>query len=185
MKNNRIVIVYCSHFGSTAEISKTISEELIKSGISADLVNHKHLKKEQWPNIQNYHGIIIGSGLKFGKWTKEVNNFVKKICKYLQVSILLKGFFVTSGYASDPTKYEEIKYLYIEKQLQKFGVTFDLFDAFGGVFDLTDSSILTWLDKKIVKSLAKTDERIDIKGKNDFRDWQKIIKFAKLFTINS
>ena len=63
MKNNRIVIVYCSHFGSTAEISKTISEELIKSGISADLVKLKHLKKEKWPNIQNYHGFFIGSGL--------------------------------------------------------------------------------------------------------------------------
>lgn len=184
MMNNKILVVYCSRFGSTAEISKTISEYLLNSGFEVTMVNLKHLKRSEWPKIKEYRGLIIGTGIKFGKWTREVDKFVKSNVENLKNFYYPKGFFVTSGYASDPDRYKESLNLYIEKKLQKYQLSFTIYDAFGGVFDLTKTSKLTWIDKKIVMSLAKQDNRIDVMGKNDFRDWTKIENFAKSFVNN-
>lgn len=69
------------------------------------------------------------------------------------------GFFVTSGLASDPNRFEELKKEYIEKPLHKLNLTVTISDIFAGVLDLTTSSKFSWLDKKIVNAMAKEEQK--------------------------
>lgn len=85
---------------------------------------------------------------------------------------------MSSGYASDPDMYEKVKIEYTKDVLDRIGVKIDYFDAFGGLMDFTNSSKMSWLDKRILKSVAKNDPKIDPNGWNDLRDWKQIKNFA-------
>ena len=99
----------------------------------------------------------------------------------LRISSHPVAFFVTSGEASDPSKYEDAKRHYIEEKFCGYGISLSRYEAFGGMFDLSETSKFNWLDKKIILELAKTDNRIKTNGKNDFRDWQQIYDFTHSF----
>ena len=179
---DKILIVFCSRYGSTADISQRIYEEIKRLGMEADLVNLKDSKNKLLSDFSSYQGLMIGTGIKMGQWTKEVKQFIKINLKKLLIYPKPIGFFVTSGLASDPNKYEEIKKLYIEDKFKKFGLQINLYDVFGGVLDLTETSKFSWLDKKIVKELAKKEKWINIEGKNDFRNWSKVLTFTQTFS---
>ena len=181
MNNNKILIVFASRYGTTTEIATTISEQLKNLGLETDFVNIKELNRRNWPKPIHYKGIIIGTSVKIGKWTKEIKKYIEANLDNLRNSSKPVAFFITSGYASDPDKYEIAKRQYIVKKFSGYGVTLTQYDAFGGVFDLSETSKFSWLDKKIIRELAKTDNRIKINGKNDFRDWEQIHNFTHSF----
>ncbi|MHA2500342.1 MAG: hypothetical protein ACXAEL_12305, partial [Candidatus Hodarchaeales archaeon] len=56
-----------------------------------------------------------------------------------------------------------------------------LYDAFGGVFDLSETTELSWINRKMVKMAAKDDPNIELNKRNDLRDWDQINKFIDSF----
>ena len=178
MLKNKILIVYGSRYGATEEIAMKISSNLQEIGMVTDLINLKNIEKNSWPNISDYKAIIIGSSIKMGKWTKEINKFIEINVDKIKKFPSPIGFFVTSGLASDSTRHEELKKEYIEKPLIKYNISVAKAEVFAGVLDLTSSSKLSWLDKKIVNAMSKEDEKIKTNSMNDFRNWQKISNFA-------
>ena len=178
MSENKVLIVYGSRYGATEEIALKMASELKKLSIQTNLINLKNIEQHYWPNITDYKAIIIGSSIKMGKWTKEIKKFIEINLDDLRKYTNPIGLFVTSGLASNPDRYEELKEDYIEKPLQKYHLSVTIFDVFAGVLDLTSSSKFSWLDKKIVNAMAKEDQSIKPKEKNDFRNWQKIIAFV-------
>ena len=181
----QILIAFSSRHGSTSEIAQEIADTIDREETLVDLVDLKD--KTKWPNeneLKEYSGIVVGSGIKYGKWTKEGFNFLKKFKNTLNEKPL--GVFISSGEASNPRTYDRAKEKYLVDVLSRIGIKGDrlMIEAFGGVFDLSTDSSYNFLERKILKRIAESDETgfIIHDGKlNDFRNWQSIRNWATDF----
>jgi menaquinone-dependent protoporphyrinogen oxidase len=178
LAGKEVLILYGTRYGSTEGISEKMAEIMKGNEVKVDLFNLKSTPEREVPAFDQYDGLLIGTGIKVGQWTKEVKEFVKKRKEGLNLFNAPKGFFVSSGYAADPEMYEKVKIEYTRDALDKIGVKIDYFDAFGGLMDFTETSRMSWLDKKILKKAAENDPKIDPRGWNDLRDWKQIEKFT-------
>ena len=73
--NIKALIVYGTRYGTATGIAEEISKVLKEENVDVDLVNARE-KKEL--NVTSYDLVVVGSGIKMGKWTKESLNFLKK-----------------------------------------------------------------------------------------------------------
>ena len=173
-----VLIAFGTRFGSTEEISGKFREIMTNSGLDTTIIN---LKSDKWPLLDQFDAVIVASGIRMGRWTKEAKNFLKKNVKLLKEKPFL-AVFVSSGEASYPEKYQEAKDKYVTKILTDLG--FDLnevmHEAFGGLFDLSKTTKMGWFDRKFSNMAAKDDENSNLTENeyNDLRDWQQIESFA-------
>jgi menaquinone-dependent protoporphyrinogen oxidase len=176
----KVLIAFGSRYGSTKEISEKISEILKNQELETQLLNLRDVKRKNWPFIYNFDGILIGSGIMMGAWTKEG----KKFLKLIQSKNITKpiGVFVSCGEAMNPNNKSIANDKYLGKVLEKFGVKASLYEAFGGVFDLSKESNLGKITKKILLAVSKEDPTIKPDQRNDGRDWAQIEKFAIEFS---
>lgn len=72
----RVLIAYGSRYGSTEEIANKISEYFKESNIESTVIDVK--KEKKWPSLQEYDGVIVGSGIKISKWMNEPRKFLEK-----------------------------------------------------------------------------------------------------------
>ena len=174
----KVLVAYGTRYGATQGIAEKMVEWLNENDIDSDIIN---VKKDQWPIINQYDGLIAGSGIKIGRWTKELKNFIKKQKEELNALNGPKFFFVSSGYAAIPERYQEIKEEYCKKALDDLGVTIDDYEAFGGLMNASPDSPVGWLDKRMLKVAGKASPNFDPNGVNDYRDWNKIKAFTQEF----
>ncbi len=172
----RVLIAYGTRFGSTEEISSKFAEIMRNQGLDTTVIN---VKKDKWPPLDQFDAVLVGSGIKMGKWTKEAKNFIKKNIIALKEKSFL-AVFVSSGEASDKEKYQEAKEKYVKKLITDLSLDLHkvMHEAFGGVFDMSSTSRMGWLDKKFSNMGAKEDENITENEYNDLRDWDQIQSFA-------
>ncbi|MHA2226719.1 MAG: flavodoxin domain-containing protein [Candidatus Hodarchaeales archaeon] len=112
MKNNRVLIAYGTRMSVTKENSLEIADVLRnKFDLSVDVVN---LKNSPSLDIENYSNVIVGSGIRMGKWTKESLEFLKSIFENKRVAI-----FVSSVEAGDDKTYQKAFSRYILEILSK------------------------------------------------------------------
>ncbi len=175
----KVLIVYGTRYGSTEEISQYIADILEKDGFNTTLLNLKGLDPKKNPTLTEYDGILIGSGIKIGMWTKDAKKFLEINKEFLKKSKI--GVFVSSGDAGNSEKISKAREDYIEKILAEKEITANIYDAFGGVIDLSKSSRIGYLAKKMIKMVAKNDPNIKIDERNDFRDWDQIKNFAEKY----
>ena len=183
MSAKKILIAYGTRYGSTEEISHKIRDffkENIDIETEIDILNLQIVNKTDWPSVINYDGILIGSGIRMGRWTKETEHFMRK-CKNQNGNLIL-GIFVTCGYAADPKYYPIAIKDFIIQITKKAGIEPDIYDAFGGVFDYSKKSKKNFINKTILKWGAR-DLNLNIQKntKNDFRNWEQIKKFTNEF----
>jgi menaquinone-dependent protoporphyrinogen IX oxidase len=136
-----------------------MAETLEKQGLETPLLDLRHTKQKQWPLLASFDGLLVGSGIRI-RWVREATTFPKKHAeelKALKAKGLVVGVFVSCGTASIPGKLEEARQNYIEKGLAEVGITdaVDTYDASGGVFDLSPSAPLGFLDKKMLAAVTK------------------------------
>ena len=177
----KILIAYGSRYGSTEEISIKFKEILEEKGFTVDLVD---LKSRNKPDIHNYSGLLIGSGIRIGKWTKYAKNFLKANVKDINKKKMVVGIFLSSGEASDPENRPEAIEKYLKAIFKELGLDLEdhiLYDAFGGVYDLSETSKLGWFNKKMMSMAAEEDPDIILNEKNDMRDWDQIHGFLDRF----
>lgn len=174
----KALIAYGTRYGATQGIAERMAEWLAENSIDFDLIN---VKKDPWPELSEYNGLILASGIRIGQWTKEMKSFIKKNKTEISRFNGPIMFFVSSGYAAIPEKYQEIKEEYCTKAFEDLGVQADAYEAFGGVMNVSSSSNVGWLDKKLLKIAGKESPNFDPDGINDYRDWDKIEEFTKEF----
>src|SRR5438093_1491895 len=68
----KMLVVYASMFGSTAQVAVTIGEELCKDGYVVDVRLPSHVK-----SLDGYSAAVIGSCAKGSAWLGDAVNFVK------------------------------------------------------------------------------------------------------------
>ncbi|MFX0051846.1 MAG: flavodoxin domain-containing protein [Candidatus Hodarchaeota archaeon] len=178
-----ILVVYASRYGSTAEIAQEIAETLEKNEMDVELIDLKDGVKI--PSLDNYDGILVGTGIRMGRWTKEALKFLKQKREILRNKSL--GVFISSGEAANPNTYEKAKKKYIDKILLNIGINSErvMREAFGGIFDFSMNSNYNYIEKKILQRIAQSgdDGFIVHDGTlNDFRNWQRIRNWATDFS---
>ncbi|MHA1205136.1 MAG: flavodoxin domain-containing protein [Candidatus Heimdallarchaeaceae archaeon] len=179
--DKKVLILYGTRFGATEEVAEKLKEMFEKKEIKTDIFDLKKVKNKNLPEINNYDGVVIGTGIKMSMWVKEVKNYLNKEKEKLKQYSGKKAFFISSAFAAQQERYDEIKKQYIIERIEKLGLEFQLIEAFGGKLDLSDNSRMGWLDKKIASVVAKEHEP-DMKNNIvDFRDWKKVEKFANDF----
>ena len=181
MNKNKILIAVGSRFGCTEEISQKMNEWLSAKNYDVDVVN---LKENGWKTafpLSDYQSIIIGTGIKMGRWTKEVKNFIKDNIDYFKSCPSKISIFVSSGDAAFTETYEKAKKDFLFVPITEFGLNCKESAIFGGVLDFTKTSNIGWLDKKVMAAVLKGNNQVDLRGRNDFRNWNQI----KIFTNNA
>jgi menaquinone-dependent protoporphyrinogen oxidase len=180
----KVLIAYGSRFGCTEEVSQETAKILQKEGVEPHLLNLRKTNPKEWPSLKEFDGVLIGSGIKIMKWTKEPQTFLKMHKEELNKKEKILGLFVCCASAATDRAYAKKEYL--EKIMETTGVTAHIYDAFGGVLDFSESSEMGFLDKKMLKMASKkmqeeTGITIEDNAKNDFRDWDQIQTFAREF----
>ena len=176
----RVLILYGTRFGTTKDTSEKIRDILEAKEIKVTLVN---IEEEQ-PSLGNFEGILIGTGIRISLWTKKIKKFIKKYKKDLEKRNFIFGFFLCCGTASTKEKIKEAKTKYIDNRMQKIGLTYDIADAFGGIYDFSETSPWSKMTKKMFKSGLINDEGWEHVEEilYDLRDLDQIQGFAEEFT---
>jgi menaquinone-dependent protoporphyrinogen oxidase len=87
----KALIAYGTRYGATAGTSEEIAKILRDEGFDTKIAN---LKEERIKDITPYDLIIVGSGMKMGKWVNEPEDFLEKFQKELNQKKL--AIFVSS-----------------------------------------------------------------------------------------
>ena len=177
----KALIVYGTRYGATAKTSEIIAKVLRQEGFDVDIVN---VKKDKIKDITDYELVIVGSGIKINKWTKEPEKFLKKHQKELSTKKI--ALFVCCG-STQPLDAKDkaatiknAKTKYLEEKAAKYNLAPIALGFFGGVYDFESMS---WFLRKTMSSLK---EKLEDAGFNktesgvyDTRDLNKIQSWAR------
>lgn len=180
----KILIFYGTRYGATEGVAGRMAEIFREQGNQTEVYDLKDLPDDRIPDFSPYDGIMIGSSIKIGQWTKDVKKFVTNFADKINSFKGKVGFYVCSGYASNPETYDKVKIEYTIDACEKLGLKkLDMYEAFGGLMDFTETSRMGWLEKRILKmaSQATTGEKAEDGSYTDLRDWEQIEKFTLEF----
>lgn len=140
MSKNKTLVAYETKGGATANYARKIAEVLgDKFQFEVDLVN---LKKQEVKDCSQYSNIVVGGGVRGGK-------VYGKTMKCLENDYSGKkvAFFVSSGDAGNPEKYEQAKVKYIENVLANYPNLVPVAtEAFGGQMKILGKTIYNNMD---------------------------------------
>ena len=75
MELTNVLIAYGTRYGATASTADFIADLLCKESFEVKVVN---LKEQKNADFTPYDVVIIGTGLQFGRWTSEVEDYLKR-----------------------------------------------------------------------------------------------------------
>jgi len=178
----KALVVYGTRYGATAKTSKEIKDTLNQEGWEVRVVN---LKEEKVKDITEYGLVIIGSGIKIGKWTKEPEKFLEKFQKELARKNV--AIFVCCG-SKYPLEEKEDNAItikdantkYLEEKAAKYNLQPIALGLFGGVYNFNKMS---WFFRKSMSSIKPQLEKAGFKetepGLYDTRDLTSIHSWVK------
>jgi menaquinone-dependent protoporphyrinogen oxidase len=179
----KTLIVYGTRYGATTGTSEEIAKTLREEGFNVRVVN---AKEEKVDDISGYELIIVGSGMKIDRWTKEPENFLKKFRKELAKKRV--AIFVSSSvqaiyeYEGNTEAMGRARRKYLEEKAEKYSLTPIAMAIFGGVFPYDK---MGWMERKTVGQLWRKFEDAGFEKKNgvyDTRNWDTIRNWTKELT---
>lgn len=174
MINMKALVVYGTRWGTAAEIAEEISSVIKEEGIEVDLADAKVIKD---CDVSPYDMVIVGSGIKMGKWTSKSLKFLqnnKKVLASKKVAI-----FVSCGAANEEKSRDEGQEKYLDevalKNMANEPVATGLF---GSVYDPEAKHGLMY--KFTLRFIKKDLEKkgIDTSKRHDYRNWDEIRAWA-------
>jgi menaquinone-dependent protoporphyrinogen oxidase len=176
--NMKALVVYGTRYGTAAEIAEEIAKILKDEQLDVDLMNAKSTKNF---DVSPYDLLVVGSGIKMGKWTKESINFLKKNRENLSNKKV--ALFVTCGSANDEKTIPEAQEKYLNRvaveNLINPPITTGLFGSVA--YDPNASGLMFKLVNRFVKKEME-DKGEDTSQKIDYRDWDEIRAWTKNLT---
>jgi menaquinone-dependent protoporphyrinogen IX oxidase len=146
---NKTLIAYETKSGATEESAQKILQVLSANyQLDVDIVD---LKEQKNPDISVYSNIVVGGGVRAGK-------VYDKALKFLEHDFSGKkvAFFISSGDAGTPEKYETAKAKFLESTLAKYpNVNAVSTEAFGGHAKILGKTIVDNLDLNKVGAWAE------------------------------
>jgi len=163
------LIVYGTRWGGTEKVAQTIGKALTEEGFLVDVVDAKKAPT----NLDNYNFVLVGSGMRADKWTKESIEFIEKNATALKTK--KTALFVSCSMADrkDALR-EKAKTDYLDKTAEQYGLKPLAYGYFGGLMDFSYSHGL------FVDFLVRFNRRklrkggLDTASVYDTRDWAAI-----------
>ena len=149
MLQNKTLIAYVTKSGATEEIARKVAEVLCsKYQLEVDLV---HIKKQNIFDCTQYHNIVIGGGVRFGKVYSEALECLENDFSGKKVA-----FFVSSRDAGVPESYQQAKLEYVENVLANYpNVKPVASETFGGWIKMLGRTVQDFMDLAKVESWAE------------------------------
>lgn len=184
MSEKKVLIAFATRYGGTALISQELAKEFEKLDLKSTVYDLKSDKSKNWPSIDEFDGIIVGSSIKIGRWMKEPQKFLKNNEKSLTKKDKILGIFVSCGTALED--YNEAVEKYLVNFKEKKGIPADLYDTFGVIVDLTDpSNPGKFARPLLIDILNKHAESFGLKinenGRSDLINRERLQKFVNKF----
>jgi len=168
------LIVFGTRYGSTAKIAEEIGTVLTQEGFDVKVAN---LAEESITDISPYDLVIVGSGIKMGKWTKEPLDFLKKFEGGLSRKKV--ALFVSCGYAREPDRVDEAREKFLNDISEQYpSIDLVSLGLFGGVFAFNQYG---FAERLIFRGIKKELEKqgVDTTKPYDFRDWETIREWTR------
>jgi menaquinone-dependent protoporphyrinogen oxidase len=170
----KALIAYGSRYGTSAEIAEEIGKFMENDGIEVDVVN---LMKNKVYDVQKYDLIVVGSGIKMGKWTKEPLKFLKKNENILEDKKV--ALFVSCGAANDPKTVGEGQEKYLDDVAGKYLINKPVATGlFGSLYDPNAKQGLLYKMTMRFYKKELEEKGIDTTKPYDYRDWEEIREWA-------
>jgi menaquinone-dependent protoporphyrinogen oxidase len=170
----KALVVFGTRWGGTVDVAEKIGEVIKDEGYCVDIINAK--KSPQ--NINIYDLVIIGSGIRADKWTKEASAFMEKNAASLRGK--KTALFVSCQMADGGKESQDkAKKLYLEKTAELYGLKPIAFGLFGGFLDFSKSHglLVDIIVRVNSKNLRKNG--LDTRKVRDTRDWKIIEAWAR------
>ncbi len=128
---NKVLIAYASKFGATEDTAKKIASILASEfNLDVQLIN---LCREEYPEISPYMAVIVGNGIRFGKWYKDALDFRGSDFQGKKVAIFVSSWVE----AGKPETYPKAVELYLNQISKNYLKNEPVAaEAFGGVFKI-------------------------------------------------
>jgi menaquinone-dependent protoporphyrinogen oxidase len=156
---DKILVAYASRAGSTGEVAETIGQMLCEAGAAVDV----RLAKEV-TDLSPYRAVVVGSGIRVGKWLPEAVEFVENHRETLN-RIPIAYFLVCLTLKEDTEENRREVSAYLDP-VCKIVQPVDT-GLFAGAMDYSKLPFILRLTMKAMKS-----------PKGDFRDWEVIRAWA-------
>ncbi len=184
MSDKKILIAFATRYGGTGLIARELASELKKLNIKTTVYDLKNDKSKNWPSINEYDGIIVGSGIKMGRWMKEPQKFMKIHKNILTRKDKILSIFVSCGKSLED--YDDAIQQYLINFKEKNNIPADLYDTFGVIIDLTNPShpgkfarpLLIDILNKYAKSFGLD---VNENGRTDLIIKERLQKFVQKF----
>ncbi len=178
----KALIVYGTRYGATEMTAEEIGGVFRQKGLDVEVVN---LKDDEVKDISEYGLVLVGSGIKIKKWTKEPEQFLKRFQKELTEK--KTALFICCGakYPLDEktdveTEIEYARKTYLEEKAAKYNLQPIALGLFGGVYNFNK---MGWLFRKTLSAVKPQLEAAGIPetepGLYDTRDVNAIRNWAK------
>ncbi len=180
MQKLNTLIVYGTRYGATTGTSEEIAKILQGEGFTVKVAN---AKEEKIKDISAYDLIVVGTGLQMGKWTGEIEDFLKRFQNELpkkKVALFvssMKTVLEREGKLEDLAKDRKIE---IDDKLPKYNLNPIATGFFGGNINFNK---MNFIARKMFGGIRPQLDKDGFKesppGVYDLRDWEEIRSWAK------
>ena len=172
----KALIIYGTRYGTAAEIAEEIGKVIENEGIEVDLIDSRGIKNY---DIFSYDMVIVGSGIKIGKWTKGSLKFLENNKSTLSDKKV--ALFVTCGAANMEETIAEGQEKYLDEVALKYLSNKPVATGlFGSIYDPNANQGLMYkLATKFIIKKGLDKQGIDTSKRLDYRDWDKIRAWAR------
>lgn len=172
----KALIIYGTRYGTAAEIAEEIGKVIENEGIEVDLIDSRGIKNY---DIFSYDMVIVGSGIKIGKWTKGSLKFLENNKSALSDKKV--ALFVTCGAANMEETIAEGQEKYLDEVALKYLSNKPVATGlFGSIYDPNANQGLMYkLATKFIIKKGLDKQGIDTSKRLDYRDWDKIRAWAR------
>ena len=173
------LIAYGTRYGATATTATYIADQLRKGGFEVKVVN---LKEQKTVDSAPFDLVIVGTGLQFGRWTSEVEDYLKNNLPALSQKKVafyassMKTVLEREGKTSD---LEADRKMELDNKFAKLNFNPESVGFFDGVIDFNKMNPIT---RKLSGSMKKRLENAGFKetdGVYDLRNWAEIESWTK------
>jgi menaquinone-dependent protoporphyrinogen oxidase len=176
----KTLIVYGTRYGATTGTSEEIAKKLREKGFDVRVIN---AKKEKIRDISEYELVIVGSGMRMGKWTSEADNFLKKFQKELEqkkLAIFVSTMKTVSERERKTDDVAKMRKTALEDEVTQYNLHPIALGFFGGVLDYNKMGFFFKRTMGFLKPQLEKDGFKETQSDlYDLRDWDEIRNWAK------
>jgi menaquinone-dependent protoporphyrinogen oxidase len=171
----KVLIAYGTRYGATAGTSEEIGKILREKGFDVKIVN---VREEKVKDVSEYDLIVVGSGMRMGKWVGEAEDFLKKFRKELEqkrLAIFVSTMKTVSEREGKRDDVVEMRKVALEDKVAQYNLHPITLGFFGGVLDFNKMGFFFRRTMGFLKpQLQKDGFKETQPDLYDLRDWDEI-----------